>query len=142
MVKILQLNWYFSITITVMEDNPESKLYGKHIRMQWMLIFNLVLKFVGITSPLYTFELVPISLPLEFRLRFGGNVIFLYYIPYREMINCSHGPLKVQKTFPAKSESLAQRSQTKVLPWMGRVCGFKTLIMCIVSSNWLDTNVG
>ena len=40
---ILELNKCFRITITKIEDNPNSKIYGKHIRMQVMLIYNLVL---------------------------------------------------------------------------------------------------
>ena len=89
-----------------------------------MLIFNLVLKFVAITSPLYTFELVPISLSLEFRLRFGGNVIFLYCVPYREMINCSHKcPLNVfTKHFPHKVKvSHKHHKQKFFLGWEGYV---------------------
>ena len=39
----LELHRYFRIPITVIEDNPNSKMYGKHIWMQVFLICNLVL---------------------------------------------------------------------------------------------------
>ena len=64
------------------------------------------------------------------KLLYGGNVIFLYYIPNREMINYSHVPLDVFTNHFRKTscEILAQASRTKVPPLTGRVCGFETLI--------------
>ena len=40
-----ELNKYLRITINILEDNPNSKIYGKHIRMQVML-FNWNFDFV------------------------------------------------------------------------------------------------
>ena len=39
----LELNKYSRITIITLEDNPDSKIYGKYIQMQVMLICTLVL---------------------------------------------------------------------------------------------------
>ena len=39
----LELNRYFRITITILKDNPNSKIYGKHILMQVMSVRTLVL---------------------------------------------------------------------------------------------------
>ena len=71
----MELNWYFRITITIIEDNPESKIYRKHVRMQVMLIVIWFCNLLRLTSktfsPLCGFELVHISLSLEFRHRFA-----------------------------------------------------------------------
>ena len=57
----------------MLEDNPNSKKYGKHIRMQGILICNLV--FIAIPcktfTPVYVFRLVHVSVSLEFRHRFA-----------------------------------------------------------------------
>ena len=57
-----------------MEENSESKIYRKHIQMQVCFVIwfsNLERLTSKIFSPLYGFELVHISLSLEFRHRFA-----------------------------------------------------------------------
>ena len=70
------------------------------------------------------------------KLLYRDNVMFFYYILNRETINYSHVPLNVfTKHFPKTSrENLKQTSRIKVPPVIGWVCGFKILVICILSS--------
>ena len=67
-------------SITMLEDNPNSKKYGKHIRMQGILICNLVFIVIPCKTftPVYVFQLLHVPCHLNFciDLLFGWITFF------------------------------------------------------------------
>ena len=65
------------------------------------------------------------------KILYGGNVIFFYYIPNREMINYSHVPVNAFTNISQKCQvkvSHKHHQQKFILCWGG--------CLCILSSKW------
>ena len=75
------------------------------------------------------------------RIPHGDNFIFLYCIPNSKMINYSPVPQNIFTKHSPKTSSKSRTSITSKSSSFDGVCGFKTFIICAISSKWLDTGL-